>query len=77
MTEPDALERRLSVAQTARYLGATPRHVQKLIRAGVLPAWDIRSPGSQRARYSVSESSVRKLLADSFRVKRTERTERA
>src|SRR5690606_22847703 len=68
----DALEARCSTAIAARYLGCTRRHVEKLITAGALEAWDVRLPGAKRARWSVAVASVRVLLLARHRNTRTE-----
>jgi len=73
----DALEARCSTAIAARYLGATRRHVEKLIDRGALRAWDVRSPGAKRARLVVSVSSIRVLLRERHRNTRTEDHEAA
>ena len=69
---PDTLETRVSTATAARYLGVTRRHVEKLVNAGALDAWDVRLPGAKRARWSVALSSVRLLLLARHRNTRTE-----
>lgn len=74
MTDADALETRFGTARCARYLGITRRAVQSLIRSGALEAWDLRSPGSSRARWTVTEASVRKLLEARHRYWRTDGT---
>lgn len=66
------LEPRMSTALAGRYLGVTRRHVEKLIHAGALEAWDVRLPGAKRARWSVTAASVRKLLCERNRFSRTE-----
>lgn len=68
----DALETRMGTALAARYLGVTRRHVEKLVRDGVLVAWDLRRPGATRAHYVVSLASVRELLLERVRKERTE-----
>ncbi|HTO48148.1 MAG TPA: excisionase family DNA-binding protein [Burkholderiales bacterium] len=64
MSDPGALETRVSTAIAARYLGVTRRHVEALIRSGALPAWDVRRPGARRARFVVSAASIRVLLLE-------------
>jgi excisionase family DNA binding protein len=61
---PDALVPRCSTATAAKYLGCSARFVEKLIRAGALDAWDVRSPGAKRARYAVVVASIRAFLED-------------
>lgn len=61
MSEPD-LETRISTAIAARFLGTTRRHVERLIAAKALDAWDVRLPGAKRARFAVLKSAVRALL---------------
>jgi len=61
----DTLETRCSTPIAARYLDTTRRHIERLIAANVLEAWDVRMPGARRARWSVSLASVRLLLASS------------
>lgn len=70
----DTLERRFSTAQAAIFLGSSRRHVENLINAGALVAWDIRLPGAKRARWSVTEASIRELLRARQRNTRTEDT---
>lgn len=70
--EPDSLETRCSTAIAAKYLGTTRRHVERLVAAGALAAWDVRLPGAKRARWSVLLSSVRLLLTERHRNTRTE-----
>jgi hypothetical protein len=72
-TASDALEPRFSTANAAKFLGCTVRHVEHLIEAGVLDAWDIRLPGAKRARWSVPVASVRVLLAEIHRCARSVR----
>jgi len=72
VTAPDRLETRCSTAVAARFLGCTRRHVEKLIQAGALEAWDIRRPGAKRARWCVTVSSIRVLLRERVRNTRTE-----
>jgi hypothetical protein len=67
LVERDALVPRCSTAVAAKYIGCTARHVEKLIRAGVLESWDVRAPGAQRARHSVVVASVKALLAERYR----------
>ncbi len=69
-----SLETRCSTAIAARYLGVSRRHVELLIHAGTLQAWDVRMPGASRARYVVTLASVRELLAERHRNTRTENT---
>lgn len=66
----DALETRVGTAMAARYLGCTRRHVQHLIDAGSLVAWDVRMPGATRAHFVVTLASIRVLLLET--VKRSE-----
>lgn len=67
LVERDALVARCSTATAAKYLGCTARHVEKLIRAGVLESWDVRAPGSKRARHAVAVDAVKRLIAERYR----------
>lgn len=74
MTAPDLepLERRIGTREAAKFLGVTRRHVEKLIRTGELPAWDVRQRGARRARFVVTLASVRVFLEERRRITRTE-----
>jgi excisionase family DNA binding protein len=72
VSEPDALEVRISTREAAKFLGVTRRHVEKLIHAGELPTWDVRQRGAGRARFVVTLASVRVFLEERRRITRTE-----
>lgn len=67
LVEPDALVVRCSTATAAKYLGCTPRHIEKLIAAGALESWDVSAPGAKRKRHAVVVASLRAFLADRHR----------
>jgi len=59
-----ALERRIGTKLAARYIGATPKHVIRLVRARVLDGVDVRLPGAGRPTWAITLSSVRRFLAE-------------
>jgi len=47
-----------SPPQVAEIMGVKPAKVIELIRAGLLPAYDVRSPTSSRPRYRITPEAL-------------------
>lgn len=58
------LQRRISVAAAAKFLGCSGRHVRDLAQADALDAIDVAKPGSSRATWAVSVASLRQFIAE-------------
>jgi excisionase family DNA binding protein len=58
----DLLTPRVSVGRAAKYLGTSPRHVQRLIAARELPALDVSREGSRRPTWAIRVSDLRAWL---------------
>ena len=53
---------RVSVAVAAKYLGVSPRWIQREISEGRLRAIDVSRPGAARAHWGVAVSDLRALV---------------
>ena len=72
MDVDSTLQRRISVAAAARFLGCSMRHVRDLIKSGDLDAIDVRSKGKGRATWGIAVAELRAFIAERERASKND-----